>query len=505
MASSKGSTKTGFSGFGSNVVKSNAAAKKTTTTPTNFFSGGVTTSAPKSAVATGSVASSFKSGASNLTNKGSGGAQSAAAKLAQAPVSSFSSGTTILANTPVIDQRIGVNSLNSQSSGSAITAGSSPVLAASAPSIGTYGTAIQGSVATGANPTTGLYDTATTDSVGNPKVTATTGTEAPKLSAGEQFLKDNNIPTLEKPKSITDEYYKSDAFKAQQRAQRQMNDTQNAINAITTRLNTDLANLRGVGANEGVTEAVYGQQSSQIIREGNNLLLPLQAQLAADQGNLELATSTLNTWATMRQKDLENEYSYKKSLRDELVKFATDDQKARLDAANRASDRAFELQKLAIQNDYATKLRLLDKATENVGMQEKAQMQQNEALSLAKELRQDNAIGKKSAVGASLAKFVPYGQALGLQGERTAFENKVNTLKSNLTLDNLKLLKGAMSDKDLLFLNSIGSSLSTDMSEKTFNQELDKIASKLEKAGASTGSTNNTVTAPNGEQIIIID
>ncbi|WP_395019794.1 hypothetical protein [Dongia sp.] len=111
--------------------------------------------------------------------------------------------------------------------------------------------------------------------------------------------------------------------------------------------------------------------------------------------------------------------------------------------------------------------------------------QNAQALSLAVALRKDDAPGKGSAVGASIAKFVPYGQALGLQGNRTAFESRVDSLKANLTLDNLKLLKGAMSDKDLLFLNSIGSSLNVNMSEEQFNSELDKIIKKFEDNGVS--------------------
>jgi hypothetical protein len=131
-----------------------------------------------------------------------------------------------------------------------------------------------------------------------------------------------------------------------------------------------------------------------------------------------------------------------------------------------------------------------------------AAQQKAEALSLAKELRDDNAVGKKSAVGASAAKFVPFGQSLGLQGNRTAFEAKVDTLKSNLTLENLKLLKGAMSDKDLLFLNSIGSSLNTQMSQAAFNSELDRIIEKLE--GASVPAST-VIKAPDGTEVEIID
>jgi hypothetical protein len=127
----------------------------------------------------------------------------------------------------------------------------------------------------------------------------------------------------------------------------------------------------------------------------------------------------------------------------------------------------------------------------------------NEALTLAQTLRSDNATGKHGAVGASFQKLMPFGQSLGLQPDRTAFEAKVNTLKSNLTLDNLKLLKGAMSDKDLLFLNSVGSSLDTNMSEKEFNSELDRVITKLQGSTGASGST--VIKAPDGTEVEIVD
>lgn len=123
----------------------------------------------------------------------------------------------------------------------------------------------------------------------------------------------------------------------------------------------------------------------------------------------------------------------------------------------------------------------------------KKMLQNNEAYTLAKALRKSDAPGKGAALGASFAKFVPYGRELGLQGARTAYEAKVNTLKSNLTLENLQLLKGAMSDKDLLFLNSIGSSLDVNMLETEFDKELDRIIKKLEDAGATSVEDDNSI------------
>lgn len=61
-----------------------------------------------------------------------------------------------------------------------------------------------------------------------------------------------------------------------------------------------------------------------------------------------------------------------------------------------------------------------------------------------------------------------------------------DTLKSNLTLENLSLLKGAMSDKDLLFLQSAGTSLNSNMDDPTFEAELNRIIERFEPTvGAS--------------------
>lgn len=66
-----------------------------------------------------------------------------------------------------------------------------------------------------------------------------------------------------------------------------------------------------------------------------------------------------------------------------------------------------------------------------------------------------------------------------------------DTLKSVMTLENLSLLKGAMSDKDLLFLQAAGSSLNTAMEDPAFVEELDGIISRAQqKLGIDTPAPN---------------
>lgn len=125
----------------------------------------------------------------------------------------------------------------------------------------------------------------------------------------------------------------------------------------------------------------------------------------------------------------------------------------------------------------------------------------DETLAIAQALRED-AVGKGSAVGGSLAKMFPKLGEMGLQGNKTAYESRVETLKARLSFENLSLLKGAMSDKDLKFLQDIGSSLNTNMNEKQFNKELDTVIQKL--GGASTAGSQ-IITAPDGQQIELVD
>ncbi len=161
-----------------------------------------------------------------------------------------------------------------------------------------------------------------------------------------------------------------------------------------------------------------------------------------------------------------------------------------------------ESKMLDIQNKRLQNQKLIDERAGTSTSKDKEE-KKKEIITLAKELRGD-ATGKKQAVGASIQKLVPFGKTAGLEPKRAAYDARVETLKANLTLDNLKLLKGAMSDKDLAFLQAIGSSLDTSMSEKEFNKELDRIVEKLENS-ESQKQDEVTTKAPDGTEVIITD
>jgi hypothetical protein len=128
------------------------------------------------------------------------------------------------------------------------------------------------------------------------------------------------------------------------------------------------------------------------------------------------------------------------------------------------------------QADDALKaLTAIDEATEG----EEATTAKNQAgfaiLDLTESLLTEE--GMSGAVGLSLEKVGGAFSELGvLPGTKAAdYTTGVNQLKDMLALPNLEKLKGAMSDKDIMFLRNIGTRLNTGMSEEAFKKELDNI------------------------------
>lgn len=97
-----------------------------------------------------------------------------------------------------------------------------------------------------------------------------------------------------------------------------------------------------------------------------------------------------------------------------------------------------------------------------------------------------NAPGKEAAVGAgfkkSVVSLIPFVGPEAIPGTKRAdFEAKFKQLKDSLAMSNLDKLKGSMSDKDIEFLRNVGTSLSLDMSETTFDSELKKVTNLLQE------------------------
>lgn len=124
-----------------------------------------------------------------------------------------------------------------------------------------------------------------------------------------------------------------------------------------------------------VTAGGLAPRTTAQLRENALKALPLQAQaiaaqaeIQAAQGNVELSQNTLklaqdklNTVFQLRTKDIENDYNYKKDLRDKVYAYATEAEKNKLNALQKKDDREFDMVKL----EFTANKELSETAIEN--------------------------------------------------------------------------------------------------------------------------------------------
>ena len=124
---------------------------------------------------------------------------------------------------------------------------------------------------------------------------------------------------------------------------------QEAVNNYTTQLNTIVAQgeankLSVVGQGRGIPEAIIGGQQAQMARETAIQALPVQAQLSAAQGNLEMANQSLDRLFKIYSDDATNEFNYKTAVRKSVYDFATAQEKTKIDRIQLADTRAYDEQ-----------------------------------------------------------------------------------------------------------------------------------------------------------------
>ncbi|EPS5375783.1 DNA transfer protein [Escherichia albertii] len=171
-----------------------------------------------------------------------------------------------------------------------------------------------------------------------------------------------------------------------------------------------------------------------------------------------------------------------------------------ISAANSAADR--ELQKLLLQQKVISN-RLDQAKTEaeisnlNMKLQENQQKQQDiqqqkqmslgyaaEAATLAREIASDDSLGN---ITGSISSRIPT-----FQDSSQDLINKASRLQSLLTQDNLKLMSGVLTDRDITFLGNIASGLNITEngikgSTEGVKKRLNAIASKLDAKLSASG------------------
>lgn len=111
-----------------------------------------------------------------------------------------------------------------------------------------------------------------------------------------------------------------------------------------------------------------------------------------------------------------------------------------------------------------------------------------------------SAVGKSAILGS-----LGYGLLPGT--DRANFVNTLNTLKSQLSLDGVKYLKGqgAVSDAERALLSQAVTRLSQTQSEAEFKTTLEDIIKRLNGENVDVAPATRTVTAPDGTQVEITD
>jgi hypothetical protein len=230
---------------------------------------------------------------------------------------------------------------------SATNLGTQAVAIPSSPSSGNYyGTSLGNNVGLGADPATGL--------IGAPDPTATTPTTPPPATTKSVSDRVKELMGLYKEQpSEADAYNRAQQQSGYDSALQQKNNTQSQINGITAKMNTDIINYRAAIAAEGGTAGGFGGVQDEISREATVKLLPLQAQLAIDQGNLSMAQQHLDT----------------------LFKIYTDDAKSAVDQYNKTVDVAYDLfnkdEQRIIEQNKADKASALDTLNTTISWQRK--------------------------------------------------------------------------------------------------------------------------------------
>lgn len=110
--------------------------------------------------------------------------------------------------------------------------------------------------------------------------------------------------------------------------------------------------------------------------------------------------------------------------------------------------------------------------------QDNAKKTASKALSIVSTLQSSPAM--KAAVG-PVSSRIPT-----VRGATADFESQFNSLKSLLTLENMGIMKGVLSDSDMKVLQQASTALNLGMSQSGFKQELEKVKGVLEgKLGSS--------------------
>ena len=131
------------------------------------------------------------------------------------------------------------------------------------------------------------------------------------------------------------------------RAQQDVQQYTSQLNSITSSRDAAVLALEDTG--RGQTTGFIGGEQGRIQRQAAIAALPIQAQLAAAQGNLEVAKSHVDSLFQMKIKDIETEQAYKQTVANTWMSVANTQQSNLLNAAIADSNARAEEKKTNLQ------------------------------------------------------------------------------------------------------------------------------------------------------------
>lgn len=131
-------------------------------------------------------------------------------------------------------------------------------------------------------------------------------------------------------------------------AQQEVQQYTSQLNQITASRDAAALSLEGQG--RGQTGSFVGGEQARINREAAIQALPVQAQLAAAQGNLEVAKSHVDSLFQMKVKDIETQQAYKQTVANTFMSVANAQQQNLLNAAIADSNARADMKKTAMND-----------------------------------------------------------------------------------------------------------------------------------------------------------
>lgn len=125
-----------------------------------------------------------------------------------------------------------------------------------------------------------------------------------------------------------------------EKKQKAVNDLTGQLNAIVNKGQANQLSLIGQG--RGIPEAIIGGQQAQIGRETAIAALPVQAQLEAAQGNLEMANDSLDRLFKIYSDDATNRYNAKNKMFEMVYNIADKKEQRLLDEKKLQNERAYQ-------------------------------------------------------------------------------------------------------------------------------------------------------------------